>query len=188
MLVKKATKVDKQGIAICLVESFYSLLKNFSNDKASLNQLFLDSLNFDTFYVLMDQNNIAGCLSIIKHPQTLGEISYKKARKLFGFIKGILMARILQLEISDSKNFPNDGYINMLSIHPDYQGKGLAKQLVEDSLKLMPYKTAVLNLIDTNEKAYNLYKKMGFNEFLRKPEKFKKQAGFNEKIYMKYSK
>ncbi|NMD37984.1 MAG: hypothetical protein GYA87_04800, partial [Christensenellaceae bacterium] len=51
MLVKKATKVDKQGIAICLVESFYSLLKNFSNDKASLNQLFLDSLNFDTFYV-----------------------------------------------------------------------------------------------------------------------------------------
>ncbi len=188
MLVRKAVNADKQGIVNCLVESFYNTLKLFSNDKGIISQFLMDTINFDSFWVIEDKNNIAGCLSIVKHPQLLGKVNYKKARKLAGFIKGAFVAKLLEGELNEAEQFSNDAYVNMVSIHPDYQGKGLSKILLAESLKLMPYNTAVLNVVDTNEKAHALYKKLGFVEFMRKPEMFKKQAGFNEKIFMRYSK
>jgi len=52
----------------------------------------------------------------------------------------------------------------------------------------LPYCELVLDVADTNQNAYRLYKKLGFSEFMRKQEKHPKLKGFNERVYMKWTK
>jgi len=52
----------------------------------------------------------------------------------------------------------------------------------------LPYNEYILDVADTKENAYRLYKKLGFTEFMRKQEKHPKLKGLNERIYMKWCK
>ncbi|WP_353626048.1 hypothetical protein [Bacillus sp. JCM 19041] len=51
----------------------------------------------------------------------------------------------------------------------------------------MPRINAILEVVDTNESAYRLYRKLGFLELERKKERFSKLKGFKERIYMELS-
>ncbi|NHK31137.1 MAG: GNAT family N-acetyltransferase [Asgard group archaeon] len=58
--------------------------------------------------------------------------------------------------------------IAMVATHPDYRRNGLAKKLILKSLehaKKHNAKQCVLEVLEENEPAYNLYKKLGFNHF-----------------------
>ncbi|MCK8488852.1 hypothetical protein M0651_16905 [Paenibacillus sp. MBLB2552] len=49
------------------------------------------------------------------------------------------------------------------------------------------YEDYFLEVVDTNTAAIRLYEKLGFVEFRRKPQRcFRKQAGFNARIYMRW--
>ncbi len=54
-------------------------------------------------------------------------------------------------------------------IRKDYRGMGVGKALMEDVLKLAKgwVKIAVLSVFEENKAAYNLYKKLGFEEYGR---------------------
>jgi len=56
----------------------------------------------------------------------------------------------------------DEGEIHMVVINPDYRGKGIAKRLVKEAIKLANVKKIFLEVDETNEKAINLYKGLGF--------------------------
>lgn len=56
-------------------------------------------------------------------------------------------------------------HITTLAVHPDYRRKGIGEKLMNyvlDLGKKEKYKTCVLEVRVSNEKAINLYKKLGF--------------------------
>lgn len=56
-------------------------------------------------------------------------------------------------------------HITTLAVHPDYRRKGIGEKLMSyilDIGKKEKYKTCVLEVRVSNEKAINLYKKLGF--------------------------
>lgn len=56
--------------------------------------------------------------------------------------------------------------LNRLYVHPDLQGKGIGKQLLDNSSKeFRPIKTILLDVEAMNEKAIKFYKKQGFKEY-----------------------
>ncbi|OGF51090.1 MAG: hypothetical protein A2231_08815 [Candidatus Firestonebacteria bacterium RIFOXYA2_FULL_40_8] len=59
------------------------------------------------------------------------------------------------------------GKVHTLAIHPDYQGAGFGTRLLKHSLKLFKtngMKIARIEVLEDNPKAYELYKKLGFDE------------------------
>jgi ribosomal protein S18 acetylase RimI-like enzyme len=54
--------------------------------------------------------------------------------------------------------------IVMICIHPEYRGKGLAQKLIEKHFEMNNNKILCLNTRRTNINAYQLYKKMGYEQ------------------------
>jgi len=55
--------------------------------------------------------------------------------------------------------------VSMVATHPDYRRKGLARKLVTQAInhaKNLGAKICILEVVDINEPAYNLYKSLGF--------------------------
>ncbi len=68
---------------------------------------------------------------------------------------------LIALEKQDREQF----YINSLYILPDYQGRGIGKQLLEIAIqkaKLLGYDKVWLDVMSGNTKAINWYKRQGF--------------------------
>lgn len=61
--------------------------------------------------------------------------------------------------------------ICMVCVHPDYQGRGIAKKLIELHIKSNPNKVLVLNTRKSNP-AYFLYKKMGYEHIANIKDKY----------------
>ena len=67
---------------------------------------------------------------------------------------------------SDNRNYPGV-VISILCIKKEHQGKGLGKSLLNHCINncfKFNYYTFFLQVAINNKKAYNLYKKLGFNE------------------------
>ena len=60
------------------------------------------------------------------------------------------------------------GWIMDVALHPDYQGMGLGKHLIEKSLSNLyhsGYETAGLGVTLTNKNAHQLYESLGFEDY-----------------------
>lgn len=75
-----------------------------------------------------------------------------------------------------------DYYIEAIATFPEFRGRGIATQLIEARLKSNPEVTWSLNCDEHNERAYQLYRKLGFRE------KMKKVLYGHEYRYMIYQK
>ena len=82
----------------------------------------------------------------------------------------------------------NTGYIEYVATSEAARGKGVCTALFQHVMQELPYNEYILDVADTKENAYRLYKKLGFTEFMRKQEKHPKLKGLNERIYMKWCK
>ena len=83
----------------------------------------------------------------------------------------------------------NIGYIDILGVLEEARRQGIAKAMLEKVVEYNPgYDELILNTTDINLAAIKLYENFGFVEYERKPYKWAKQAGFKEKIWMKYAK
>lgn len=81
---------------------------------------------------------------------------------------------------ADAKKKNHRGYIG-ISLHHDFRGEGIAKKLfdvlLEFSRKLPNLKYLELDLIDINQDAYELYKRVGFKLIHELPEAFELEDG-----------
>lgn len=187
MIIRKARENDRMGIALCISEGFekdFSILcKNTDNVARAIS----GGIIIDKFYVAELNNEIVGVLAISDCNGRAILTDTSSYKKYFGFIKGIIAKLVLKEEFESVLNYPETtGYIEFVSVKNKFRRKGIATNLIKESLKLSNYSDYVLDVTDINTSAYNCYKNIGFKEFDRIKEKHGKQKGFNEKIYMKY--
>ena len=63
--------------------------------------------------------------------------------------------------------YENEYYIDSVAVDSDYQGRGIAKQLIrfaEDEGRKMGYEKSSLIVHMDKEKAHSIYKKIGYEE------------------------
>ncbi|HHU6750604.1 TPA: GNAT family N-acetyltransferase [Staphylococcus pseudintermedius] len=73
-----------------------------------------------------------------------------------------------------------DAYIETIATFPEFLGQGIATKLIQARLQSNPEATWSLNCDEQNERAYQLYRKLGFQE------KMKKALYGHEYRYMTY--
>ncbi|MEJ7541235.1 GNAT family N-acetyltransferase [Staphylococcus intermedius] len=61
-----------------------------------------------------------------------------------------------------------DVYIETIATFPEFRGRGIATKLIQARLQSNPKATWSLNCDEHNERAYQLYRKLGFRETMKK--------------------
>lgn len=94
---------------------------------------------------------------------------------------------LLNKEFNTPLDFTDEtAYIECVATSEDARGKGVCTALFKHVMQELSYREYVLDVADTNMNAIRLYKKLGFEEFMRKLEKNAKLKGFTARIYMKW--
>ncbi len=171
------------------VDGYYRELSFLNKDKEKLKSAFKNTFHPDVFYLAEIDGKIAGILACADCRQRAMTIDKAVMKKEFGFIVGNLVYFFLKGEFNTPLAYPADtAYIECVATSGAARGKGVCTALFQHVMQELPYNKFILEVVDTNQNAYRLYKKLGFTEFKRKPEKHSKLKGFHERIYMNWYK
>ncbi|MHA1229112.1 MAG: GNAT family N-acetyltransferase [Candidatus Helarchaeota archaeon] len=117
------------------------------NNVYKINKKTLE-INFKSLYNIFHRN----------HPDLFLVAENPKNYEIVGFI---LVTLTKKFENKDS------GLIYAIAIHPNYQGKGIGKQLIKkmrENLLKRNVHTLYLHVKESNKKAINFYKNLGFKK------------------------
>lgn len=169
------------------VDGYYKDLAFFTKDKEKLKTAFKNTFCPDVFYLAEMDGEIVGILACANNRQRALNINKTALKNGLGFVMGNLAYYLLNGEFNTPLTFPDDTtYIECVATSESARGKGVCTELFRYVMAKLPYRQFILEVADTNDSAYRLYKKLGFSEFKRKNEKYPKLKGFTQRIYMKW--
>ena len=191
MEIKRMCDLDdnvKHQVAEVFVEGFYEELSGISKSIDKLIKAFENAFIEESCYLATINNVVVGMVCCSDSKTRAVNIEKQKFLKEFGFIKGNIVYRILNSEFNKPIEISeNIAFVECMATRAESRSKGVATSLLQYIINNLPYTEYILDVTDVNEKAIRLYKKSGFKEFDRKKERYGKQKGFNERIYMKFN-
>lgn len=174
-------------------EGFTQWLGYFSKDKNVIAKAFAHMFILDKFYVAIANGEIAGVAACTDGKTPSVRLNKKELRKHLGFLKGTMAGIFLkkEFEVVHEDFSPKTGSIEFVGTAPKFRGHGVASQIIQHIIDNEPYTDFVIEEVaDTNIPAMRLYKKLGFEEYRRKPlsEKMAKKNGINHFVSLKFVK
>jgi ribosomal protein S18 acetylase RimI-like enzyme len=167
MEIKRAVEFGddiRESLSKVYVNAFYDdVLKYFSKDKDKLKKVFACGFLLEYFHVAIKDNEIVGMVACMDKRGICLKYNIKTLVKYLGIFRGLLTNYSLNQFI---KGFPKldekTALIEYLATDTKHQRTGVASALVKSLFTLPEYKNYLLEVIGTNTKAINLYKKLGF--------------------------
>ena len=145
------------------------------------------SANFNQGLYAISQSKIVGGVGMNFRKKRFYKFKWKVLRKEFRFW-GALWRIIIQT-FSLEKLKDDELYIGAIAVFDSFRGKGIGTQLlnaVEEYAKNYGFKYIILDVINTNHRAHDLYKRLGYKCIKkRKFGLFTKRAGFTSAFKMK---
>jgi ribosomal protein S18 acetylase RimI-like enzyme len=192
MEIKPAKDLDgniSEKISELFVDAFGKDLKMISKNANKLIKAFSHMFVLDYFYVGIIDNEITGMIVCMDKEHYCINHNKKLLIKHLGFIKGSLANIIFKKYFNKYPKYPfeiNDktGSIEFVATKNKYQRMGIASKIMEYIFSLNLYENYILEVADTNEHAFNLYKKIGYKEVHRIKQKYAKTIGINYLVYM----
>ncbi|MCL2412610.1 MAG: GNAT family N-acetyltransferase [Bacteroidales bacterium] len=169
MEIKRASEFGKdirKKITELYVEGFYDdFLKNISNDKAKIREVYSPMFPVEYFYVAVIDNEIAGMVACLGRGEKCLNIDRRRFIKNFGFIKGLAVYFAYKGLISETNDIDdNTAILEFVVTGSAYRGKGVASSIFKHIFASSGYKNFQIGVANNNPGAFELYKKMGFEE------------------------
>jgi ribosomal protein S18 acetylase RimI-like enzyme len=188
-LVKDLNGNIREKISELFVEAFGKELKIISKNKNKLIKAFSHIFVLDYFYVGIIDNEIAGMMVCVDKEHYCIHHNKKTLIKNLGLIKGLLASMIFKNYFNKNPKYPVEiddktGSIEFVATNKKYRRMGVATEIMEYIFSLRLYEKYILEVADTNEKAFNLYKKLGYREAHRIKQRYAKSIGINYLVYM----
>ncbi|MCM3760353.1 GNAT family N-acetyltransferase [Alkalihalobacillus oceani] len=172
-------------VAAVFVNGYEKDLAFLSNNRERLIEAFQKMICTDVFYFAILEGDIVGILACSNNQKRALTIDKSILREYFGFVKGSMAYHFMKDEFNKKLPYQDDtAYIECVATTVKARGKGISTALMNYVLETENYHRYTLEVVDTNEVACRLYKKLGFTEFERKKESFSKLKGFTHRIYM----
>ena len=183
IIIRKAERGDIPQIAKIITNSFGEDLQNICKDMDKVSSGFESWIDYSKIFVADENNKIIAIAAISGKKGRTVAVNRKQARKLFGFQRGRMFKRTAKKEF-EKQQVKDDftGYIDIVSVDPKSQGKGLASKMLTHAFQFTPYKRYWLDTRDNNPSAYKAYMTLGFREFKRQD--VPKRYGFKQKVFM----
>lgn len=169
--------------ASIFVDAYYEDLKDISENKESLVEIFRNSLQPTHFYGAYVGNDLIGIFALSNENERAIRLDKKTIVKEVGAIKGLIVYKIMKNELESPIKMNKPGvYIEAVATDPAAQGRGVATQMMK--YVITNNKHSELDVVDTNVNALHVYEKLGFKVY--KEVKIKKKTGYSKKIFMEY--
>ena len=179
----------QEKISELFVEAFGKDLKTISKNTHKLVKAFSHMFVLDYFYLGIIDNEIAGMMACVNREHYCIKHNKKILVKNLGLIKGLLANMIISKYINKYPKYPVEmdettGSIEFVATNKKYRKKGIATSIMEYIFSLNMYEKYILEVADTNEQAYNLYRKLGYKEVNKIKQNLPKKIGINYLVYM----
>ncbi|MCP1222961.1 GNAT family N-acetyltransferase [Sebaldella sp. S0638] len=166
-IIRKAEKRDVKGAAALLItalDEMKTVFSGYSDEKEILSKLeeyFLleeGRYTYKNFAVCEIDGNIAGVIVVYysDEGEKLDRVMLEDLKK-----RGIIRNSF------EKEFYENEFYIDSVAVSPEYQGRGIAKELIkyaENEGREHGYEKMSLIVHGDKEKAYSIYKKIGYEE------------------------
>jgi ribosomal protein S18 acetylase RimI-like enzyme len=170
------------------VDAYYKEVSFLTKDKDLLISGFKHTFRKEVTFLAEMNGEIVGMLGCSNNKMRTMYVDKEVLKKFFGRIKGSISYQFMKKEFNSPLTYPDDtGYIECIATMEKSRGRGIATELINYIKQNLPYQKLILEVTDTNESAYRLYKKLDFSEISRKRERLGKIVGFKERIYMVWS-
>ncbi|MGZ7440650.1 GNAT family N-acetyltransferase [Paenibacillus sp. TH7-28] len=169
------------------VDGFFQPLQFFCKDRARLVRALEHALVKERFCVALMDGGVLGIFAFSAGRQRAFRLNPDILRKELGWLKGSLFCAFVRQELEKPLGLKDrQCYFEAVATAEAARGKGVATRLHDHLLSVLDFDEYILEVVDTNTAAVRLYEKLGYAEFKRKPQRwFRKQVGFNARIYMK---
>ncbi|MEK4304370.1 MULTISPECIES: GNAT family N-acetyltransferase [Oceanobacillus] len=176
----------RKEAAEVFVDGYKKELGFFSKDRKKLVDAFQKMLHPEVFYLATLNSEIVGLLACSDNKARGLNIDRTTLKEHFGLVKGNLGYHFMKDDFNKKLPYEDDtGYIECVATSVKARGKGVSTALFKHVLYHTAYQRFILEVIDTNKIAYQMYVKLGFIDMERKKERFSSFKGFKERIYMK---
>ncbi|OZU87028.1 GNAT family N-acetyltransferase [Virgibacillus indicus] len=183
--MRESKRDVSRELAAVFVDGYQKDLAFLSSDRDKLIDAFEKMVCPDVFYFATLDGEIVGILACSNNQKRAVTIDKTILRNSFGHVKGRIAYHFMKNEFNKKLSYPDDtGYIECVATTGKARGKGVSTALMSYVLENEDYHRYILEVVDTNEIALRLYKKLGFTEMERKKESFSKTKGFKYRIYM----
>lgn len=182
------TESNMRAAVRLFIDAYYGQLSGITKDKARLEQALERSFVLERFYGAYLGDTLVGIFALLEPGEAWITLDRNRFIAAIGALKGRIVYPVLRKELEQEVTLAEDGkYISTVATDVVHQGKGIATAMMKYAIEHNRY--LELDVIDTNVKAFNLYRKLGFEVFREEPVKhFKRMVGFSKKIFMRYKK
>lgn len=172
------------------VEGFYDSLRYFSADPSKLAKALMHAMVKEQFFVALEKGAVLGIFAYSAGRKRAFRFNRAVLRRELGWLRGTLFYGLVRQELERPLDLADrQCYFEAVATAKEARGRGVASRLNDELVSHLGYEDYILEVVDTNVAAIRLYEKLGYVEFRRKPQRwFRKQAGFNARIYMKWMK
>jgi ribosomal protein S18 acetylase RimI-like enzyme len=188
-LAKDLNENISYKISELYVEGFGENFIAISNDPNKLINAFSHMFVLDYFYVCIINNEIAGIAACVDKEHLCIKHDKKEFIKHLGLYKGLLANMIFKKNFYEYPKYEIDidcrtGSIENVITNKKYRKMGVASSIMEHIFSLKLYQKYILEVYDTNQQAYNLYRKLGFCDIGKSSKNIPKHVGINYNVYM----
>lgn len=186
--ITKLSDLDKTYIdktVKLFVDGFHNVI-TISEDKEILRQLFRSAIIPHMFYVCLHDEEVIGLLGYGNNEKRAVYFNKEICKKIFGEFKGSVICWQMNMIMGRPVvKGDTEGYIDFLTTHVNYRGKGIATQLIAYICKDMNYESYSLEVLSTNVNAKRLYENLGFETEKINKNIFVRLGGLGSLIEMK---
>lgn len=189
--IRQAKEADKKEIVNCILDAFQKDFSGFikSVGRERVQQFLEECIREDLFYLMQDGSEIIGVSALSDDRGRALQGIQNSARKYFGLLFGWILYLVNFKEFEKMYcDSPDTAFIEFVAVKQEFQGRGIAGALLKEVISKTPYRSYLLDVVNTNDRAIHCYRKLKFTEMRREKVRFSKQKGFTEKIFMEYRK
>lgn len=142
----------------------------------------------DHYYAALQDDQVMGIVALSTSRGGRSHVlNPKQLRSELGPIKGQMIHAILRNELEKPMVLTDrQCYVESVTTAQEARGKGVATRLMRHLFDTLDYDEYILEVVDTNVKAIQLYERLGFAIFERKKAGFfLRRMGINERLYMR---
>lgn len=177
-VVRASEVIDVAGELnfLALGDMCYTMLGTHNDKKITsyMQELFEmpgNRFSYEYSYILLDSQNVMGmmtCLPIkeLKRATLKTVLDIIKLRKLSALKIILKNPKSLFALMRMREGKENEYHISMIATLPEFQGRGVAKQLIAHAEAMSVaegFNKLSLTVVKQNDAAFNLYRKLGFN-------------------------
>ena len=172
------------------MDGFYEHLSYFSKNREKLTKALAHSFELSQFFIAVKDDIVMAMAACNETKLPSIRLEKRQLSAHLGFIRGRLAYVALNKYMLNQPHpfqmRARTGSIEFVACAADYRGQGITHNLLSTIIDVTNCEDYVLEVMDSNKPAINLYKKLGFEEVNRKPAP--KFSGFEFFVYMRHTK